>query len=69
MLGDCVGEFVCFFGDGCAEGLEGLLSVPRTASGSAEGLDDVNNLVEIMLSVNWSYFLLSEMGKIIAVCR
>lgn len=48
MLGDCVGEFVGFFGDWGAEGFEGLLSVPRAAAGSTETLDDVNYFVKIM---------------------
>ena len=48
MLSDCVGELVGFFGDGGAEGLEGLLSVPRAAIWCAETFEDADYLVEIM---------------------
>ena len=48
MFGDSVSEFVGFFGDGSAEGFEGLLSVPGAAVRSAETFDDVYDFVKIV---------------------
>lgn len=48
MFGDSVREFVGFFGDGGAEGIEGLFSVPRAAVWCAESVNDVYDFVKVM---------------------
>ena len=48
MFGDGISEFVCFFGDGSAEGFEGLFAIPGAAVRGAESFDDVDDFVEVV---------------------
>ena len=48
MFGDGISEFVGFFGDGSAEGFEGLFAIPRAAVRGAEAFDDVYDFVKVV---------------------